>query len=222
VTGRFLSVDTGKAKLTEPQTLNRYAYTGGNPLRYIDPDGKERAQILLDQDVRELVQGKISRDEYQARLNARGMGALVGAGALSGYLGAEAGFMALAVKFPRLFGALTLAGAALTDQPVVSNFSRALTAADLGIEGVVKQVSGTFAVSDGVAKVSVGMIEAQIKNPLQIVSNLVQLAQKSGASTLEIRGILANPRLLEVLAKRYGLKTEGGADFIIINLKQQK
>src|SRR5688572_21857163 len=42
--GRFLSVDpvldTQKA-LKEPQRWNRYSYVTNNPLRYVDPDGRE-------------------------------------------------------------------------------------------------------------------------------------------------------------------------------------
>jgi len=38
--GRFMSPDTGKLLLTDPQSLNRYAYTRNTPLIYIDPSGK--------------------------------------------------------------------------------------------------------------------------------------------------------------------------------------
>jgi len=43
--GRFLSVDPYldvKKALVEPQRWNRYSYVTNNPLRYTDPDGKER------------------------------------------------------------------------------------------------------------------------------------------------------------------------------------
>ena len=41
--GRFISPDPlmASAKVSNPQTWNRYAYTLNNPLRYIDPDGLE-------------------------------------------------------------------------------------------------------------------------------------------------------------------------------------
>jgi len=35
--GRFVSPDTFSAIITNPQTVNRYAYVGNNPLKYIDP-----------------------------------------------------------------------------------------------------------------------------------------------------------------------------------------
>ena len=38
--GRFLSVDPIRGPSGVPQRLNRYAYAVGNPLRYIDPDGR--------------------------------------------------------------------------------------------------------------------------------------------------------------------------------------
>ncbi len=40
--GRFVSVDKHAGHPESPQTWNRYAYAGGNPVAYLDPDGKER------------------------------------------------------------------------------------------------------------------------------------------------------------------------------------
>jgi RHS repeat-associated protein len=37
--GRFSSTDPGPYVWRDPQTLNRYAYTRNNPLRYVDPTG---------------------------------------------------------------------------------------------------------------------------------------------------------------------------------------
>jgi RHS repeat-associated protein len=45
--GRFLSVDPAmdvKKNLPEPQRWNRYVYATNNPLKYSDPDGRERLQ----------------------------------------------------------------------------------------------------------------------------------------------------------------------------------
>ena len=39
--GRFTTADTVKGSLGAPQSLNRYAYTLNNPLKYIDPSGNE-------------------------------------------------------------------------------------------------------------------------------------------------------------------------------------
>jgi hypothetical protein len=37
--GRFMSVDQAPGDITAPQTLNRYAYVGNNPLNATDPSG---------------------------------------------------------------------------------------------------------------------------------------------------------------------------------------
>ncbi|HSP17251.1 MAG TPA: RHS repeat-associated core domain-containing protein [Thermoanaerobaculia bacterium] len=46
--GRFLSVDPNldvDEAMHEPQMWNRYAYVGNNPLKYTDPNGRERLQL---------------------------------------------------------------------------------------------------------------------------------------------------------------------------------
>src|SRR3989344_3177376 len=47
--GRFVTPDTVKGKLVNPQSLNLYAYTLNNPLVYTDPDGE---QVRLSGDIR--------------------------------------------------------------------------------------------------------------------------------------------------------------------------
>jgi RHS repeat-associated protein len=78
--GRFLSVDPVAVTrgIIEPQLWNRYAYVTNNPFRYRDPDGRQRE--FLDHDIRDLAAGKITLDEYHARIQARGAGAAIGAG----------------------------------------------------------------------------------------------------------------------------------------------
>lgn len=46
--GRLLSVDPaiGSAKLLQPQTWNRYSYSLGNPIRYVDSDGKDAWDVI--------------------------------------------------------------------------------------------------------------------------------------------------------------------------------
>jgi RHS repeat-associated protein len=48
--GRFTSVDPGGFSgrtFESPQDWNRYAYTINNPLKFIDPDGAERLQVIV-------------------------------------------------------------------------------------------------------------------------------------------------------------------------------
>ncbi|MEM9598606.1 MAG: RHS repeat-associated core domain-containing protein, partial [Acidobacteriota bacterium] len=42
--GRFFSVDPERGDLSQPQRLNRYSYALGNPLGFIDPDGRAPAE----------------------------------------------------------------------------------------------------------------------------------------------------------------------------------
>lgn len=118
VTGRFLGVDEAQGKIADPQTWNRYSYVTGNPLRYVDPNGKERAEIMLNIDVRELTSGKISREEYMARQNARGVGALIGVGLVVGAVATPEAAAFLAVRFPALFATGTTILAGLAEQPM--------------------------------------------------------------------------------------------------------
>jgi RHS repeat-associated protein len=45
VTGRFLSVDQFISDLAKPQSWNRYSYALGNPLLYVDPDGRTSIKV---------------------------------------------------------------------------------------------------------------------------------------------------------------------------------
>lgn len=104
-------------------------------------------------------------------------------------------------------------------EKIKPDFVREITPKDLGIKGAVGDLRGRFSLKDGVAKVRINMIEAEIENPLSIINNLKKLAKDSGASTLRIEGTIAYPRLLEVLSKRYKMVTEGGTEFIELILK---
>jgi hypothetical protein len=67
---------------------------------------------------------------------------------------------------------------------------------------------------EGLATVSVDMIRGEIKNPFQVVNNIIQTAKKVGATIVRIEGTIANERLYELLRKRYKLITEGGKDYL--------
>jgi RHS repeat-associated protein len=48
LTGRFLSVDPAGARPNRPQSWNRYSYVRGNPLTYVDPDGRKDTRTTAD------------------------------------------------------------------------------------------------------------------------------------------------------------------------------
>jgi RHS repeat-associated protein len=79
--GRFTSVDPAvnqKAAFFEPQRWHRYAYVWNNPLRFIDPDGREGAELAQNRDIQALLSGRMSIEEYNDRAAARAAGAAVG------------------------------------------------------------------------------------------------------------------------------------------------
>ncbi len=123
--GRFLSIDpvVDPAKnVAAPQRWNRYAYVTNNPIRYVDPDGRERAQIWLDQDVRDFASGAISQRDYLERIQSRGVTAIGAAGAVASAAYAPvavqaAGYFWLTNKTSILLGAMGW-GAAMTGGPV--------------------------------------------------------------------------------------------------------
>ncbi|OCG37396.1 hypothetical protein A9G29_11470 [Gilliamella sp. Fer2-1] len=100
-----------------------------------------------------------------------------------------------------------------------ADFSRPLTPSDLGVKGTLSELDGTFSVNNGTATVRIDMIRGEINNPLRIVNNLIDLAKANGVTTLKIEGTIANPKLYNVLQKRYGLTSHGANDIIIIKLK---
>ncbi len=234
--GRFISADSYRGNIANPMSLNRYSYVLNNPCKYTDPSG--HCPMCIGAAIGGAAGGiggaiwawqhgyswKEGRFWGAVGVGAAG-GAVVGgtlglaAAAAGGGGGAAAATTALrgeAAVAPEL---IQQAEAAAPEMEAgATAFSRALTAADLGVEGNLSKLEGTFSIADKVAKVRVDMIEGSIKNPLQIVETLKRLAASHGAETLDIEGTLANPRLLKILTERYGATTNGANEFISIPL----
>ena len=62
----------------------------------------------------------------------------------------------------------------------------------------------------------VAALSGEIKNPLQVMNNLLNIARAEGAIGLRIEALISNPRLRSVLEARYGLFHAGGKDVIVI------
>ncbi|MFY9824701.1 MAG: RHS repeat-associated core domain-containing protein [Thermoanaerobaculia bacterium] len=221
VVGRFLSVDPSQKShhSNAPESWNRYTYALANPLKFVDPDG----MVALPPPegwphwlVNPTTFGeKIHQGFYEASIlpgpSAMAAGPEIGASLLGSL------FSKASQLLGRLFG-----GGGGEVVASAASFSRALTVADLGVQGTVSELKGTFAIAEGSATIRVDMIQGSIKNPLSVVRNLIQLAQQNGATTLRIEGTVANEKLLEVLAKRYGMQTEGATESIVIKLNPPK
>ena len=72
----------GYADVNNPQSLNKYQFVFNNPLRYVDPDGRspqDRLEIEMRRAEREFPEGKITREEFLARVKAWGVGGVTGA-----------------------------------------------------------------------------------------------------------------------------------------------
>ena len=80
------------------------------------------------------------------------------------------------------------------------------------------ELKGTFSVTGQKAVARVDMIEAEVGNPLSIIEILANTARAHGATALRIEGTVANPKLMRVLERKYGFKTEGASGYIELML----
>ncbi|MFV3126486.1 hypothetical protein [Niveispirillum sp. KHB5.9] len=101
----------------------------------------------------------------------------------------------------------------------VGNFTRNLEAADLGVKGTLQELRGAFTMNEGAATIKVDMIRGEIRNPLNVVGNMMETAKANGANSLRIEGTIANERLYGVLEQRYGLTSSGSVDSIDIPIR---
>jgi len=79
LTGRFLTTDPGKGSIQIPQTLHKYLYVGGNPVRFVDPTGYDAADeqaelsnisISFGHGARHLVGTGLSQAQVEAAIEA--------------------------------------------------------------------------------------------------------------------------------------------------------
>jgi RHS repeat-associated protein len=87
--GRFTTVDpvlNAKDALINPQKWNRYAYVSNNPLRYVDPDGREQTVVIGGKTYMGGVDGMSAGNERAKNMvfGALVGGTLLGAGAVVG------------------------------------------------------------------------------------------------------------------------------------------
>ena len=77
--GRFTGVDPIADRFA---WVSSYNYAEDSPIRYIDLWGLQAAsaEIAMDRDVKELMEGKITRQEYMLRAEARFYGGIIGLG----------------------------------------------------------------------------------------------------------------------------------------------
>jgi RHS repeat-associated protein len=76
--GRFTGIDVVGPDVTNPQTLNKYRYALNNPLRYIDPNGKQEQGESLTDSIRNYfaalvrrLKAQLSPEEVQQEENER-------------------------------------------------------------------------------------------------------------------------------------------------------
>ena len=114
VSGRFLSTDVAQGKATLPQSWNRYSYALGNPVRFVDRDGRE----IGDFSTPPANDGgpRTPSEALSDVLLVTGAGYLaVGGAAGGGALGAAA--LSLAVRYPSAYFLAFQLAYALTDAP---------------------------------------------------------------------------------------------------------
>ncbi|WP_295841594.1 RHS repeat-associated core domain-containing protein [uncultured Xanthomonas sp.] len=221
--GRFLSSDPVGSQ--NGANFNRYWYGGNNPYRYIDPDGRlgkdktntsEPAIPVANMDT---VTVTPPADSSWSWITDRNW--FTGDGSITDFDALWHDLYYPLMDTPE-GGAVKLAGFAgkgIFLLEGVANFSRELRIADLGIKGTVTELRGVFTVKDGVAIMRIDKLEGKVLNQYRIVDNMVETARATGATSLRIEASYANPRLLDFLARRYNVVSEGATETITISLK---
>jgi RHS repeat-associated protein len=194
---RFTTIDPfldQKAALIDPQRWNRYAYGRNNPLRYVDPVGRDVfTQQEVFQAASEYQRGEITFQQYQAQMNAIGVSGVVGTGVLAAV---AAGFAA-----PQLLAVAAVKAADPRTQEMVAGIAE-------GVSGAAPSAMGGLPIASGdrftrAFKTGKGVVEMAAEAVVQ-------------GETLHLRDIAVFPRgaqrlqlgTQEVLAMRQQLARE--------------
>lgn len=223
---RFISPDT-----LDPATpgvgTNRYSYSGNDPVNKSDPNGhvmmSPRASDPLGTDPTGRLGGWERGGIGGGSFGGFGIGAALG-GMLAGLLGTSNPASMSVKGNDNAGGSKTptgpdVSGTAATppdpdkddgaDQKKTGkDFTRSLTAEDLGIKGDLKQLKGTVTMKDGVMTVKVDMIEGKITTPFSVFSSLRSYANSVGATSLRVEANIADDNLDSILTNRYNMTTE--------------
>jgi RHS repeat-associated protein len=88
------------AHLTDPQTLNKYAYANNNPLRYVDQEGhkpQDSFDIRMQHALKDLNSGRITEQQYWDRLRGGSYGATAAVAAVIAARGGASTLSALSL-----------------------------------------------------------------------------------------------------------------------------
>jgi RHS repeat-associated protein len=225
VVGRFVSADSVVPDKFDSQSWNAYSYCQNNPIKYNDPSGHSEVAVAMEFGWGiALIEPTPFGEVAMAVVSAVVAGVAIAEAICNN--NEDDG-----VSESNSESENSTPGDPNDDEEdedgkptkapkSASNFSRALQPGDLGIKGKLSQLKGIFSIKDGQAVARIDMIEGKITNPNSIIKNLTETARSQGATSLRIEGTIANERLYNVLAKRYGLQTSGATDFITIPLKK--
>jgi len=105
-------------------------------------------------------------------------------------------------------------------------FLRLLSIDDLGIEGI-RVFHGNLSVSGNVVNIFVGIITSKsagntnkkgIRNFIEVINRLSQLARAEGATTLRIKAYIVNLKLKAILKRRYNMTADNDHQIFTIPL----
>jgi RHS repeat-associated protein len=167
--GRFLGVDTDTGTVGDPQSWNRYTYSGNNPLKFVDPDGLEKA--WAEKVAAAVMSAGSAIQQYGASLNEGGA-AGVAADATLGTAGA------VVQGVGDLFNLGTSTGEAIGSGGDAFDIATAVSA-DVGrASGIILLVAGTAQAvgvpSTTIGATTIGTAEGDVTVPSGYVRSIAE------------------------------------------------